>query len=125
MSEFELTDALSTQISLAITFFMAYLSTTSAYLAVTYVAGNELPRSLARTILAIYVLAAYFLVISFQRVLTFAIAIQDKMATSVDWHPVAHEPAWLLPTSMWIIVSVMVMLSVASIWYAIHSARSK
>ena len=125
MSEFELTDELSTQISLAITFFMAYLSTTSAYLAVTYVAGNDLPRFLARTILAIYVLATYFLVVSFQRVLTFAIAIQIEMRTAVDWHPVAHEPRWLLPTSMWTIVMVMIVLSMASIWYAFHVSRTK
>ena len=53
MSEYELTDSFLNHVELSMTYFMAYLSATSAFLAVAYIAGSEIPPILARGVLAI------------------------------------------------------------------------
>ncbi|MFT4562613.1 MAG: hypothetical protein ACI9BW_002359 [Gammaproteobacteria bacterium] len=71
-------------IDLMLTYFMAYLSAGSAFLAV---AGARIPPFLARVIVAGYTLASVTLIVSLQRIAQIAIEIRDALRGAIDWHP--------------------------------------
>ena len=120
MSEYELTDSFLNHVELSMTYFMAYLSATSAFLAVAYVAGSEIPRILARVVLAIYSLASVYLIFAFQRITAIYASVRDEMRELVEWHPAVYEPPWVIPTVAWTAIAVMAMLYISTIWYFMH-----
>ena len=120
MSEFELTESFVNHVGLFITFFMAYLSASSAYLAVVYIAGRSIPRFLNLTLTAIYSAASIFLTFSTAQIGTLVRAIQLQLRESVAWHPAATEPIWIIPTVAWTLVAIMAAVYVASIGYMVH-----
>ncbi|MFT4562829.1 MAG: hypothetical protein ACI9BW_002576 [Gammaproteobacteria bacterium] len=120
MSEFELTETFLNHVELSMNYFMAYLSATSAFLVVAYMAGSEIPRFLARVAVMIYSLASIYLIIAFQRVAAIYVGVRDEMRGTVEWHPAIYEPSWLIPSVAWLAVVVMVLVYVCSIWFFYH-----
>ena len=124
MNEIDLADAFTNNIGVIMAFFMAYLSATSAFLAVAYIAASEIPTVLSRLIVSIYILASVFMGVSFQRTLEFAISLREQMRLQeMLWHPAVSEPAWLLVSASWVGVAVMVLIFVASIVFYFHARR--
>ena len=120
MSEYELTDSFLNHVELSMTYFMAYLSATSAFLAVAYLAGSAIPPILARVVLAVYSLASIYLIVAFQRITEIYIGVREEMRGLVEWHPAVYEQPWLIPTVAWGAVAVMAMLYISTVWYFMH-----
>ena len=124
MTEFELTDAFTSNLDVVMTFFMAYLSATSAFLAVAYVAGPKIPGTLSTLVVSVYSLASTFLIFSFQRQAAVIVAIGEQMrALGVSWHPAVYQPVWVVETAAWLAVAMMSLLFAASMWFYLHVKR--
>ena len=120
MTAYELTDAFMNHVQLGMTFFMAFLSATSAFLMVAYIAGSKLPAYLAKVVLAIYTLASIFLIFSFHRVSSIFIAIREEMHGKANWHPAVYEPQAIIHVVQWLVVAIMTLLYLSSLWYYWH-----
>ena len=120
MTEYELVDAFMNHVGLGMTFFMAFLSATSAFLVAAYLAGSELPVVLARIIVAIYSLASVFLIFSFQRIGNIMLDIREQMHGITEWHTAVYEQQWVIPSAVWLAVVVMSLVFVGSIWFFQH-----
>ncbi len=67
MSEFEVADLFASYLSITVTFFMAFVSVTSAMLVASYFASNVIPTRLATVVIFIYTISSIFLIGGFQR----------------------------------------------------------
>ncbi len=85
MTDFELVDAVASHAALFITFFMAFISATSALLVVAHVAAEKMPVALVRVVIAIYTVTSLFVIGCFQRLTQVALGIQGQMGESLNW----------------------------------------
>ena len=83
VSEYELLDAFESHLGTAVTFFVAYISATSTFLVVAYLAAEDLRAFVANLVAALYSLSSIFLLLLFQRHWTSVMAIRDKMVLRV------------------------------------------
>ena len=124
MSGYELLDSFDSHLASVISFFLAYISATSAFLVVAYLTAPQLPRLVARLVVGLYSLTAVFFLMIFQRHWTSMLTIRDQMAdTGLSWYPAVYEPRWILPITMWFGVIVMSVLYVGSVWYFVSVRR--
>ena len=125
MTEFELTDSFINALDVLMTFFMAYLSATSAFLAVAYLAGSNIPSSLSKVVVSVYSLASTFLIFSFQRAGAMLIGLAEQMRSlNMTWHPAVYQPHWALEGALWLAVTVMVLVFAASMWFYLHVRKA-
>jgi hypothetical protein len=125
MTDYELIDVFTSCIGLMINIFMAFISVTSAFLIVLFLAGDELPVFLKKLITAIYCAAGIFVIAIFHRTFTMQIDVRDQMGPSLAWHTGVYEPQWLMPAVMYIGIAIMLMLFIGALWYLIHSGKAK
>lgn len=93
MNEYQLLDLFDSYLNTTFTFFVSYISGTSAFLAVAYIAGKKLPSFAARLIIGLYSLASLFFLIAFQRNWTAVISIRGQMTdANLAWSPAVSEP---------------------------------
>ena len=124
MTEYELLDVFNSYLNSTFTFFVSYLSATSAFLAVAYIVGKNLQPILVKLVIGIYSLSAIYFIVIFQRHWTSLIGIREKMiGVELSWFPAAAEPHVFLPAAMWIGVTIMLVLYVGSIWYLFSIRR--
>ena len=124
MSGYELLDAFDSHLSSVISFFVAYISATSAFLVVGYLAAKDLPALVARLAISLYSLTAIFFLAVFQRHWTSLLTIRSQMRDAgLVWYPAVYEPQWIIPTTLWTGVFVMAVLYAGSIWYFISARR--
>src|SRR5210317_2405477 len=96
----------------------SFVSVTSAFLVVVHLASKQLPNLIANLALALYLFASIFFLANFQRSFTMTIAIRDYMASSnMSWYPAVTEARWIMPSTMWVGVTVMTALAAGAIWY--------
>ncbi|MGD9603449.1 MAG: hypothetical protein AB7O21_06110 [Gammaproteobacteria bacterium] len=124
MTEYELTNAFLSHAGLLLTYFMAFVSATSALLVVAYFAGTNLPVLLSRVVVGIYASTSLFLMTSFQRQSALFLAVREQMRPHVDWHTAVTEPAWILPTMLWLGLATMLAVFAGGIWY-FYAARNQ
>ncbi|MFT4562612.1 MAG: hypothetical protein ACI9BW_002358 [Gammaproteobacteria bacterium] len=124
MSEFELLNTFVLHMDLVQTYFVAFISATSAFLVVAHLAAKELSSTIVKLAIGLYTFTAIFFLASFQRTFAGTIGLRDKLlAANMTWYPAVSEPQWLMPTVMWIGVVVMVVLTTGSISYFVASQR--
>jgi len=123
MSDYELVDAFMSHANIALTYFMGFISATSAFVVIGHIAARDIPASLANIATAIYTVASVFFVASFQRVSTAIVAIRDQMGESLIWHPAAAEPAWVLHGLVWSGFGATAILYTSAIWYFFHARK--
>ena len=111
-------DTFNSYLNTTFTFFVSYISATSAFLAVAYIVGKKLPSLVAKLVVTLYSLTAIFFLIIFQRNWTSLITIRGQMVEAkLIWFPAVFEPQIFLPVAMWIGVIVMSVLYAGSVWY--------
>ena len=124
MNEYQLLDTFNSYLNTTFTFFVSYISATSAFLAVAYIVGKKLPSFVAKLVVTLYSLTAIFFLIIFQRNWTSLITIRGQMVEAkLVWFPAVFEPQIFLPVAMWIGVIVMSVLYAGSVWYFILVRR--
>jgi len=124
MNEYELLNTFAAHMDLVQTYFVSFISATSAFLVVAHLAAKELSSSIVTLAISLYAFTAIFFLASFQRTFTATIGLRDKMlAFDMTWYPAVTEPQWLLPTVMWIGVAVMAVLAAGSISYFVTAQR--
>jgi hypothetical protein len=114
MTEFESSNLFAYYISINITFFMSFISATSALLVAAYFSGRVIPSRLAAVVIFVYVSTSFFLIGGFQRT---AKVIEDIRAELPDWHTAASEPLWILPTITGVGTVTMIFIAIAACWY--------
>lgn len=83
MTEFESSNLFAYYLSINITFFMSFISATSALLVAAYFSGRVIPSRLAAVVIFVYVSTSIFLIGGFQRT---SKVIEDVRAELPDWH---------------------------------------
>jgi len=101
-------------LSINITFFMSFISATSALLVAAYFSGRVIPSRLAAVVIFVYVSTSIFLIGGFQRT---SKVIEDVRAELPDWHTASSEPLWVLPTITGIGTVTMIFIAIAACWY--------
>jgi hypothetical protein len=125
VTEYELLDAFNSYLTATFTFFVSYMSATSAFLAVAYIVGRNLQPFLVKLVIGIYSLTAIYFILIFQRHWTSLIEIRAKMkGMELTWFPAVAEPQIFLPVAMWIGVIVMLVLYTGSVWYLFSTRRT-
>ena len=117
MTDYELADLLVSQIDSFLSFFMAFVSLTSAFLIAAYFGSEKLRGSLTVLITGLYSLSSIFLIMVTQRMAATLIAIRDQMGESLSWHPVYSEPEFFQPFILQFAVVLMVCAYLGSMWY--------
>jgi len=117
MTEYELADAFLDQTGSLLTYFMAFVSATSALLIVSYFTGANLPVRLSRVVIGIYASTSVFLIVSVQRQSSLILVLREKMQTGLSWHTAVTEPQWVLPSMLWLGFITMVAIFISAIWY--------
>ena len=117
MSEYELVTLFNSHIETMIAIFMAFVSTTSAFLIVTYLAATEFPRFLARVTVGLYSITSLTLMGIGERQAATIIGLRSQMEGVVFWHPAVYEAEWILPTALYSIIVTMLFLFVSSLWF--------
>ena len=124
MNEYGLLDAFNQHLGTTVSFFVSYISATSAFLVVAYLAGKQLPPIVAKLAIGLYSLTAVFFMALFQRHWTSLMSVRDKMHDmDLSWYPAVYESQWFMPITMWIGVMVMAVLYAGSVWYFISARR--
>jgi hypothetical protein len=123
MTDYELAELFAATLSTLIEVVMAFISATSAFLIVIYLAGDELPLFLKNLITAIYFSSGLFFIMLFQRTITMEIDIRDQMGQSLSWHPGVYEPEWMLHGLMYLGLAIMILLMAGAIWYMLHTYK--
>lgn len=124
MNDFELLYLFNYYLDTTFTFFVTYISATSAFLAVAYISGKNLPSFFASLVITLYSLTSIFFLISFQRNWLSLIGLRNQMNdATLNWFPAVYEPHILLYIAMWIGVVVMSLLYVGSVWYFVTIRR--
>ena len=77
MTDYELVELFAGTLGTLIEVVMAFISATSAFLIVIYLAGDELPLFLKNLITAIYFSSGLFFIVLFQRTVTMEIDIRN------------------------------------------------
>ncbi|MEH6611603.1 MAG: hypothetical protein V7696_19705 [Halioglobus sp.] len=121
MSEYELTELLGQHVELLMTFFMAYVSVTSAFLAAICLVGDSVSRFLVNIVFVLYTSAALFLIFTTFQVGGLVHAIQGEMRGVLDWHPAAVEVPWLVPAAVRFLIGLMVAIYLSCIAYFFHA----
>ena len=121
MSEYELTELFGQHVELLMTFFMVYVSVTSAFLAAIYLVGDSVSRFLVNIVFVLYTLAALFLTFMTFQVGGVVHAIQGEMREVLKWHPAAAELPWLVPVSIRFLVGLMVAIYLSCIAYFFYA----
>lgn len=114
MTEFESSNLFAYYLSINITFFMSFISATSALLVAAYFSGSVIPSRLAAVVIFVYVSTSIFLIGGFQRT---SKVIEDVRAELPDWHTASSEPLWVLPTITGIGTVTMIFIAIAACWY--------
>ena len=117
MSDYELADLFLAQTSAVMTYFMNFISVTSALLAVGYFAGKSLPSGLARAVVWIYAISSVVIITGTNRNLANVAAIRDQMGSGLKWHKALADPAWFMPAMIWGTTLSMVAIFLAALWY--------
>ena len=118
MTNYESLDAFTSHMNLVHVYFASFISVTSAFLVVVHMASKRLPKVIANLVLALYVFASIFFLVNFQRSFTMTIGVRDYMTSSnMSWYPAVTEPKWIMPSTMWVGVTVMTALAAGAIWY--------
>ena len=117
MTDYELADLLVSQIDSFLSFFMAFVSLTSAFLIAAYFGSEKLRGSLTVLITGLYSLSSIFLIMVTQRMAATLIAIRDQMGESLSWHPAYSEPEFFQPFILQFAVVLMVCAYLGSMWY--------
>ena len=125
MTQFEVVDLFASHLAITITFFMAFVSTTSAMLVASYFAKDSIPPRLARVILVIYTASSIFLIGGFQRTSKVMVTIRGKLEEIAPWHTAASEAEWVLPTVIAIGTGTMLVISIVAIWYFQYSRSAR
>jgi hypothetical protein len=123
MSDYELADLFVTHVQVLLTYFMGFISATSALLVVAHVTGSTLPAALVRVVIAIYTITSIFMIASFQRLSIVILGIRDQMGESLSWHAVVQEDPWILKLLTSIGVVAMVVIYTSGIWYLLKVRR--
>ena len=114
MTAFESSNLFAYYLSINITFFMSFISATSALLVAAYFSGRVIPSRLAAVVIFVYVSTSIFLIGGFQRT---SKVIEDVRAELPDWHTASSEPLWVLPTITGIGTVTMIFIAIAACWY--------
>ena len=118
MTNYETLDAFTSHMDLVHVYFASFISATSAFLVVVHIASKQLPKLISNLAVALYAFTSIFFIVNFQRSFTMTIGVRDYMTNSnISWYPAVLEPRWIMPTTMWIGVFVMTVLTAGSIWY--------
>ena len=125
MTQFEVVDLFASYLAITITFFMAFISTTSAILVASYFAKDSIPSRLATVMLVIYATSSIFLIGGFQRTSTVMVTIREKLEEIAPWHTAASEAEWVLPTITAIGTGTMLVISIVAIWYFQYSRSAR
>ena len=125
MNEYQLLDAFNSHLGITVSFFVANISATSAFLVVGYLAARDLPLIVARLAVGLYSLTALFFLLLFQRHWTSLMGIRDQMReVQLSWYAAVNESPWFMPITMWIGVIIMLTLYFGSVWYFISTRRT-
>ena len=117
MTIFELAELINTQVGLFLTFFMSFLSLTSAFLVAAYFGSEKLRGSIAVLVTGLYSMGSFFLITLSERMAATMIAIRDQMGVSMAWHPAYSEPEFLMPFILRFAIFLMICAYLGSIWY--------
>jgi len=123
MDEYQIVDLFNSHVETLIAIFMAFVSTTSAFLIVTYLAASEFPTILARVTVGLYVITSVTLMGIGEREAATLLALRARMVGVATWHPVVLEPEWIAPAASYAMVSVMALLLISSMWFFIYTRR--
>ena len=124
MNEYGLLDAFNQHLGTTVSFFVSYISATSAFLVVAYLAGKQLPPIVAKLAIGLYSLTAVFFMALFQRHWVSLLSVREKMHdVDLSWYPAVYESQWFMAVTMWIGVAVMAVLYAGSVWYFISVRR--
>lgn len=125
MSHYELIDLWVTHVAHMVTVFVAFLSSTSAYLIVAHLKGGELRQSLYRIVTALYCTAAVFFVLLYSKAFEAAINIREQARLAdMDWYNIVSEHPMMASFVFTTGFIVQVILAVGSVWY-FRSTRSR
>ena len=124
MTEFELAEIFISYVEMALTYFMAFISATSAIVVVAHMVGGEMTRALANVVILIYTVASLYLGASFERVTNAVIVIRDQMDPTLTWHPAVTEPQWVLKILYWSGVGATIVLYTTAMWYFFHVRKN-
>jgi len=114
VSEFESSNLFAYYLSINITFFMSFISATSALLVAAYFSGRVISSRLAGVVIFVYASTSTFLIGGFQRT---SKVIEGVRAKLPDWHTASSEPSWVLPTITGLGTFTMICIAVAACWY--------
>ena len=117
MSEYELADLFNSHVQTVITIFMAFVSTTSAFLIVTYLAAKEFSSFLTRVVVALYTISSLMLIGITQRQTQVIVGLRGEMEGVATWHPAVYEPEWIMPTAFSSVVIVMGLFMMGALWF--------
>ena len=123
MSEYELVDLFNSLVQGILAIFMAFVSTTSAFLVATYLAAPKFSPFLARVTVGLYAITGLTLIGLEQRQAQTLVDLRRRMLTVIDWHPATYESEWIAPAATYSIVALMVLLLVSSLWFFVYTRR--
>ena len=121
MSDYELVDIFNSNVEVLLALFMAFVSATSAFLVVAYLAAKELSSFLLKVAISLYSITSFLLMGIAERQGAVLIGIRNQMGESLSWHPAVYETQWIMPTLFRSVVIVMALLYASSIWYFFHA----
>ena len=118
MSEADLFDLWFAHTDAILTLLFGHFSVTSAFLAVAYLAGKEISRSLSAIVVALYSVMTVALIVSVERHGVAALSVRDELAARGSaWHSLMTEPQAILPITTYALVTTMTVFFVVSILY--------
>jgi hypothetical protein len=124
MSPYELADLFNSQAAFLLAILMGFVSTTSAFLAVTYLAGKEFTSFIRIMTLMLYSITSILLMALAQRQSAVLVGLRSQMEGVLTWHPAVYEANWIMPTAFYSTVFVMAALFISSIWYFLYTSKT-
>lgn len=121
MSEYELVDLFNSLVQGMLAIFMAFVSTTSAFLVATYLAARKFSPFLAWVTVGLYSVTALTLIGLEQRQAVTLVDLRGRMSRVADWHPAVYEAEWIAPTATYSIVVLMLLLLASSLWFFFYT----
>ena len=120
-----LVDLLSSNAMIAIEIFFGFISATSAFLVVGYLAAKELSAPLLKVAVALYSVTSFVLIFAAQRQGLVLVGIREQMGSNLTWHPAVYEAQWIFPTVIFGMPVVMTLLFVSATWYFLHARNAR
>ena len=118
MTQYELLDIWQNHLALGMNVFVAFLSATSAVLIVANLKGAELPKLVYRLVVALYSVAATFLILLYGKVMEAALDVRGQMLLAeMPWFNTVYEPQFVAPLVFGTGFIVQVLLAIGSLWY--------